>query len=200
VVNPSRPASLQTQTSQLILYLIQSLASQLKGSAMPSRRVAAKLNAGTYFLTLSVQRWYYLFDRHNRWQIISDSIRYCQNNKGLELNGYVFMLNHIHLIVTSPDMAGFLRDFKRFTSAKFKTNLETTEPSVLKLFIDEQGSYRFWTETNAPKKIENPAFYLQKLNYIHENPVRKGYVGCPEHWLWSSANPDSPLLTKFLTG
>lgn len=33
-------------------------------------------------------------------------------------------------------MAGFLRDFKRFTSAKFKANLETTEPSVLKLFVD----------------------------------------------------------------
>jgi len=105
---------------------------------MPSRRVAAELNAGTYYLTLTVQRWYYLFDRYNRWQIMSDSIRYCQDNKGLELNGYVFMLNHIHLIATSPDMAEFLRDFKRFTTAKFKTNLETTEPSVLKLFVDAQ--------------------------------------------------------------
>ena len=131
---------------------------------MPSLRVAAELNAGTYYLTLTVQRWYYLFDRYNRWQIMADSILYCQDNKGLELNGYVFMLNHIHLIVTSPDIAGFLRDFKRFTTAKFKANLETTEPNVLKLFIDAQGNYRFWMETNAPKKIENPDFYLQKLN------------------------------------
>ncbi|MDD5460771.1 MAG: hypothetical protein PHG00_03930 [Methylococcales bacterium] len=66
---------------------------------MPSRRVAAELNAETYYRTLSVQRWYYLFDRYNRWQIMSDSSRYCLDNKGLELNGYVFMLNHIHLIV-----------------------------------------------------------------------------------------------------
>ena len=166
---------------------------------MPSRRVAAELNAGTYYLTLTVQRWYYLFDRYNRWEILSDSIRYCQDNKGLELNGYVFMLNHIHLIATSPDMAGFLRDFKRFTSAEFRHNLETTEPNVLKLFVDAQGSYRFWMETNAPKKIENPAFYHQKLNYIHQNPVRKGYVSRPEHWHWSSANPASPLLNKLLT-
>jgi len=165
---------------------------------VPSRRIAAELNAGTYYLTLTVQRWYYLFDRYNRWQIMADSIRYCQDNKGLELNGYVFMLNPIHLIVTSPDMAGFLRDFKRFTTAKFKTNLEIAEPSVLKLFVDAQGSYRFWMETNAPKKIENPAFYLQKLNYIHENPVRKGYVYRPEYWLWSSANPASPLFTTLL--
>jgi putative transposase len=165
---------------------------------MPSRRVPAELNAGTYYLTLTVQRWYYLFDRYNRWQILADSIRYCQDNKGLELNGYVFMLNHIHLIATSPDMAGFLRDFKRFTSAKFKANLETTEPSVLKLFVDAQGSYQFWMETNTPKQIENPAFYRQKLNYIHENPLRKGYVTRPEYWHWSSANPASPLFIKFL--
>jgi len=165
---------------------------------MPSRRVATELNAGTYFLTLTVQRWYYLFDRYNRWRILADSILYCQHNKGLELNGYVFMLNHIHLIVTSPDVAGFLRDFKRFTSAKLKENLATTEPSVLKLFVDTQGDYRFWMETNAPKKIENPAFYRQKLNYIHENPVRKGYVSRPEHWLWSSANPASPLPTHLI--
>ena len=167
---------------------------------MPSRRVAADLNVGTYYLTLTIQRWYYLFDRYNRWQILAESLRYCQENKGLELNGYVFMLNHIHLIATSPDMAGFLRDFKRFTSVQFKSNLETTEPSVLKLFMDDKGKYRFWMETNAPKKIENPQFYLQKLNYIHENPVRKGYVAYAEHWIWSSANRASSLQIRILFG
>jgi hypothetical protein len=68
---------------------------------------------------------------------------------------------------------------------KFKENLEATEPSVLKLFVDTDGKYRFWMDTNAPKKIENPGFYVQKLNYIHENTVRKGYVARPEHWVWS---------------
>lgn len=167
---------------------------------MPSRRVAAELNSGTYFLTLTIQRWYYLFDRHNRWQILADSLRYCQEHKGLELNGYVFMLNHIHLIVTCSDVAGFLRDFKRYTSVQFKRNLEATEPSVLSLFVDAEGSYRFWMATNAPKKIENPQFYLQKLNYLHENPVRKGYVAVAEHWVWSSANSTSPLQVSVLFG
>lgn len=165
---------------------------------MPSRRIATELNSGTYYLTLTVQRWYYLFDRFNRWQILADSLRYCQQQKGLELNGYVFMLNHLHLIVTSPDVAGFLRDFKRFTSKKLKENIETHEPRVLELFIDESGKYHFWHDTNAPKKIENPAFYLQKLNYIHENPVRKGYVERPEYWRWSSANSSSALVVSFL--
>lgn len=150
---------------------------------MPSRRIASELSAGTYFLTLTVQRWYYLFDRQGRWDILADSIRYCQENKGLELNGYVFMLNHIHLIATSQDMPGFIRDFKHHTSKQFRLNLTATEPRVLQLFVDHEAKYQFWQNTNAPKKIEHPNFYRQKLNYIHDNPVRKGYVQRPEYWL-----------------
>ena len=76
---------------------------------MPSRRIAVNLNSGTYYMTLTIQRWYYLFDRHNRWQILAESLRYCQEHKGLELNGYVFMLNHIHLIATSEAGRGMYR-------------------------------------------------------------------------------------------
>jgi putative transposase len=43
---------------------------------------------------------------------LAESLRYCQESKGLELNGYVFMLNPIRLIATLPDMAGFMRDLK----------------------------------------------------------------------------------------
>jgi putative transposase len=164
---------------------------------MPSRRISKKLNAGIYFLTMTIHRWYYLFDRHNRWKILADSIHYCQQNKELTLHAYVFMLNHIHLIVASKDVAGFVRDFKKFTSKQLKSNIEQTEPSVLSLFLDNEGHYQFWMNTNAPKKIENGPFLLQKIEYIHNNPVRKSYVAKPEHWLWSSANPNSPLeVTK----
>jgi REP element-mobilizing transposase RayT len=94
-------------------------------------------------------------------------------------------------------MADLVRDFKKFTSKKFKLNLEQTEPTVLQLFMDEAtGAYQFWKKDNSPKIIESPTFYLQKLNYIHNNPVRKGYVARPEPWIWSSANPDSPRKAR----
>jgi REP element-mobilizing transposase RayT len=109
------------------------------------------------------------------------------------------MLNHLQLIVTSSDMAGFLRDFKKLTSKQFKENLQANEPSVLILFVNDEGQYRFWMDDNTTKKVENDGFYLQKLNYIHENPVRKGYVACPEYWFWSSANPALPLPVRILT-
>ena len=165
---------------------------------MPNKRIRQDSNTQTYFLTMTIERWYYIFDRYHRWEILADSMRSCQENKGLDLNGYVFMLNHIHMIASAPDIIGFIRDFKKFISKKLKENLMEYEPSVLPLFInDETQRYHFWQQSNAPTLIESKYFYWQKLNYIHNNPVRKGYVTQAEHWQWSSAHFQSPLLTRF---
>jgi len=147
-------------------------------------------------LTLTVKNWYYIFDRYDRWDILVDSLQYCKLNKDLKLYGFVFMLNHIHLIVHSTNIAGFIRDFKRYTSKKIIENIRKTEPNVLTLFQKENSQYQLWTKTNIPKKIESEKFFLQKLNYIHENPVRKSYVLKPEHWYWSSVNPDCELQSN----
>ena len=80
---------------------------------MPSIRVSKELNDKAYFLTFTVKNWYYVLDRYNRWNIIANSLKYFQENKELKLYGFVFMINHIHLLVSSPDVAGFIRDFKK---------------------------------------------------------------------------------------
>jgi len=87
---------------------------------MPSARIPKSYNDGTYFLTLTVKNWYYIFDRHNRFNILADSIKHCQTNKRLKLYAYVFMLNHMHLIASAPDTAAFIRDFKKFTSRRYR--------------------------------------------------------------------------------
>lgn len=90
---------------------------------MPSIRINKGLRDGVYFLTFTGKRWYYLFDRHNRWDILLDSLKYCQENKGLIIYNWVLMLNHIHLIAKSDDIIGFVRDFKTFTSKELKRNI-----------------------------------------------------------------------------
>lgn len=111
----------------------------------------------------------------------------------MEIHAYVFMLNHLHLIIEADDVAGCLRDFKRHTATQVKRNIERTESKVLDLFTDQHGKFRLWKPDNQPKLLATEAFALQKWNYIHNNPVVKGYVEKPEHWKWSSANPKSPL-------
>jgi len=51
---------------------------------MPSVRISKELTSGIYYLTFTVRNWYYIFDRHNRFQILADSLKYCQKNKGVE--------------------------------------------------------------------------------------------------------------------
>lgn len=162
---------------------------------MPSARINTNNNRGFYFITLTVKNWYYLFDRYNRWSILAQSLFYCINNKNLSLYGFVFMLNHIHLLFISPDAAGFIRDFKRFTASEMKKNILNNEPQVLKLFMDKEGIFTLWQKTNMPILIESEKVFLQKLEYIHNNPVRKSYVERPEYWYWSSANTKCELKT-----
>ncbi|MFH0776145.1 MAG: transposase [Patescibacteria group bacterium] len=160
---------------------------------MPSQRISKEYSSAMYFLTFTVKNWYYLFDRHNRFEILADSLIYCQKYKQVKIHAYVFMLNHIHLVVSSPDTIGFVRDFKKFTSKEIQKNIIAFEPGVLKLFGAAKGSYEFWQPSNMPKIVESDYFLNQKIEYIHFNPVRKHYVKNPEDWVWSSANPESKV-------
>lgn len=163
---------------------------------MPIPTIRKDNNSGYYFITCTVQHWYYIFDRHNRWQILADSLTYCIREKNLKLFGFVCMLNHIHLLFSSPDSPGFIRDFKKFTSKELKKNILSTEPNLIKLFIDESGKFRLWQDTNMPILIESEKVFVQKLIYIHNNPVSKNYVLKPEYWYWSSANPECPIQVE----
>jgi putative transposase len=154
---------------------------------MPSVRVNKCLNDQTYFITMTVKGWYKVLERNNRWRTLTDSLEYCQKNMGLRIYAYVFMLNHLHLIIQSADVIGFIRQFKSYTAKILLKNIGETEPDILSLFHSGKGGYEFWKKTNKPELIIAEEFFTQKLNYIHNNPVKKGYVIYPEDWEWSSA-------------
>ena len=154
---------------------------------MPSIRINNEDKDQIYFITCTIKNWYHLFDRHNRFEILEKSFEYCQKNKSLKIYAFVFMTNHLHFIGKSKDMGAVLRDMKTFLSKEFKKNILFFEPHVLKIFEDNK-KYQFWEKTNYPKLITSYKFLEQKINYIHNNPVRKEYVHFPEDWKWSSAS------------
>jgi len=51
----------------------------------------------------------------------------------------------------------------------------------------QNTTYQVWEEGNHPQIIESETVMLQKLDYIHWNPVKRGYVDQPEQWRYSSA-------------
>ncbi|MCP4724139.1 MAG: hypothetical protein GY863_03840 [bacterium] len=156
---------------------------------MPSVRVKKELNSEIYFLTICVVDWQYVLDKFDNWEILLDSIVYCQKEKRLKVHSLVFMLNHIHLIIQNQDVAGFIRDFKKYTSKRIKENFNLHDKKLLKYFT-RKNNFQFWQKTNMPELIKTEKFYVQKKQYIENNPVRKKYVKAPQDWVYSSANPE----------
>ena len=156
--------------------------------------------AAIHFITFAVVEWVDVFTRQEYRDIMLDSIRFCQTEKGLLLHCWCMMSNHLHLIVSAKneDLSDVLRDFKKFTSKQVIAAIENNSKEsrkdwMLKIFR-EQGeknsrntSYQFWRQDNQPQELYSAAFIFQKMNYVHNNPVEAGIVEKPEHYLYSSA-------------
>jgi putative transposase len=140
---------------------------------MPSIRVSLQFNQEMHFATLTIKDWQHILAKYKRWDILANSLQYCQKHKHLKIYAYVFMTNHIHLIIKSLDVSGFLRDFKKHTAYELMKNIKINEPELVR-FFKNNDHYSIWEKTNMPKMIESEDFFLQKKNYIEENPVRKG--------------------------
>jgi REP element-mobilizing transposase RayT len=149
-----------------------------------------------YFTTSTIVEWVPVFTTHQYFNIITGSLAHCRREKGLKIYAYVIMLNHIHLIVSSDGQAlsNIFRDFKRFTSTEITRLLKKDgNKRLLHVFEeaafadDRNNDFKVWQDGFHPKAIYGEKFGNQKLEYIHRNPVKKGYVAKPEHWLHSSA-------------
>jgi REP element-mobilizing transposase RayT len=149
-----------------------------------------------YFCTDVISGWQFVFTSPELFQIIIESLSYCQCEKGLNIHGYIIMPNHIHTILSAQqnNLSDILRDYKRFTSRRISKTLESIGNhrlrkyfSVVSHMVGKGNLSKIWQTGSHPILIESEEFFYQKLNYIHENPVRKGYVDRPEHWLYSSA-------------
>lgn len=151
-----------------------------------------------YFLTFQIVGWVDLFTRKDYRDIVIDNLKYCQKNKGLYLYAYVIMSNHIHMMVqnVNGDMSGFIRDFKSYTSMKFIEFIvhgNESRKDWLKVVFAYHGKlksgqeYQIWTHENHAELVYSQKFIEQKVNYIHDNPVKNGIVEKPEDYLYSSA-------------
>ncbi len=153
-----------------------------------------------YFLTFTVVEWVDIFSRQIYKDIIIDSLRYCQINKGLNIYAYVIMTNHVHLLVNceNEDLSDIVRDFKKFTSKKILETIQNEKESrkrwMLNLFSFEatkhtrNTNYQFWIQDSHPELVYSNKFIKQKILYIHNNPVKAGIVRNPEEYLYSSAS------------
>lgn len=160
-----------------------------------------------YFITLTVVDWVDIFTRQLYKDYLVDNLAYCQKNKGLEIFAYVIMTNHLHLVAQAQkNMSDWLRDFKSYTSKGLYRLIETNEEEsrrewMLDIF-KQQGKandlnkeFQVWQNGSHPTCLSRHYISMiqQKINYMHDNPIRAGFVPEAYMYTYSSANPLSPL-------
>ena len=151
-------------------------------------------NYKPYFLSGTVVAWLPVFSYPRFAEIILDSWRFLQQERGITIYGFVVMENHIHWIARGEELAKHAQYFKSYTARRILDDLHMAgfemlleELKFFKLRHKGKQSFQFWQEGNYPVEIQNEAMLKQKLDYIHQNPVRRGYVSDPAHWRYSSA-------------
>ena len=151
-------------------------------------------NEHPYFLTCTIVGWVAVFTRPEAVQIIFDSWEFLRREKGFRLFGYVVLENHLHLIASAPNLANAIKSFKMFTARQIIDLLDRHQAKVLlkqlralKLRHKTESEYQVWEEGSKPKQIGSDEMMRQKLEYMHNNPVKRGYVDEPVHWRYSSA-------------
>ena len=138
--------------------------------------------------------WQPVFTRQESVQILFDSFIWSQENTDFKLHAFVVLENHLHFIATASQQSKCMQQFKSFTARQILDLLEQNKASTLLKYFAYykrkhkiESQYQFWQEGSHPEEMNNETLFRQRLDYIHNNPVKRGYVDLPEHWRYSSA-------------
>jgi putative transposase len=154
-----------------------------------------------YFVTFATEAWVDVFTRPAYRDVVVESLKYCQKEKGLVIYAWCLMSNHLHLVIASTGIVqieDIIRDFKKYTSVQICRAIEENEHesrrvwmlNIFRIAAAETGKhvkYKFWKHEYHPIELFSNAVIDQKVNYIHDNPVKEFLVENPEDYIYSSA-------------
>ena len=164
-----------------------------------SRKYKFRNPDGLYFVTFTVINWIDFFIRPEYHEVILESWKYCQINKSLRIHAWCIMTSHVHMIISSEnELSAIMRDMKSNTSRQLRKALsdhpsESRREWILRMMKKEgiengnNKDFQFWQQNNHPIELVSNFMLEQKLNYIHMNPVKAGFIQKAEHYIYSSA-------------
>ena len=132
-------------------------------------------------------------DRTRIWFI--DSLAVAKNEHKFDIWAYVLMPEHVHLLIypleKSYSISEILKDIKQPVTRKAVRFVRQQSPKFLARMADAQSNgttkYRFWQRGGGyDRNLVSPAIIHSTIDYIHDNPVRRGLVERAEDWYWSS--------------
>ncbi|OOE89271.1 REP-associated tyrosine transposase [Salinivibrio sharmensis] len=146
-----------------------------------------------HFVTLTVLHWIPVFTRPDTVNILLDALRFL-NKDGLKVYAWVVLENHCHLVLQGKALD---HDIARLKSWTARNLIQYLAERNVKQILDQLAfykkahkgdrAYQFWQEGVHPELIQSDAMMRQKIEYIHQNPVKRGYVDEADHWRYSNA-------------
>ena len=174
-----------------------SLVRDTEERVVPHRKTIRHFNepGHVHFLTFSCYRQLPFFksDRTKEWLI--EAIAKAREKHDFALLAYVIMQEHAHLLIQPPaldyDISAILKATKQAVARRAKRFLEEENLGWLKKLTVKSGSrevFRFWQAgPGYDRNIRDENELLEKIQYVHNNPVKNGLAATPEGWIWSSA-------------
>jgi REP element-mobilizing transposase RayT len=148
-----------------------------------------------YFYTDTINNFQHLLADDNLKMIVINSLKYLVEKGLVETYGYVIMPNHIHLIWNILQQNGKespAGSFAKFTAHEFKKYLTIKSPNLLLQYQSnkEDRKFQFWKRDPLAIPLSTEAIFIQKLEYIHNNPLKEKWQlsKFAEDYKWSSAN------------
>src|ERR1700712_4557652 len=146
------------------------------------------------FFTATNLEWKHLLKDDKYKNIIIDSLRFLVANNRVKVYSFVIMPNHLHLIWQiqfGHRRENVQRDFLKFTAQQIRFDLQANNPEFLKSFEvnAKDRKYQFWERNPLSIDLFSEHVFVQKSEYIHNNPVQPKWNLCelPEYYHYSSA-------------
>jgi putative transposase len=137
---------------------------------MNRARVRYQQTGESHFLTFSCYRRRAYLSTEGAMDLFEDALELMRGRYLFVVAGYVVMPEHVHLLINEPKRA-----------------LLSKAIQALKLSVSMRRRERpFWQAHYYDFNVSTHEELVEKLRYIHRNPVRRGLVAKPESWKWSS--------------
>jgi putative transposase len=147
-----------------------------------------------YFITNTIVAWLPVFSQPEFASVVIESWNFLQKERAIDLMAFVVMENHVHWIGAGPDLAKRVGEFKSFSATSIIKRMQAKgydtllqELSFYKARHKLDQDHQLWQEGSHPQQIDSDEMMWQKIEYIHNNPLRRGYIDDPTHWRYSSA-------------
>jgi putative transposase len=151
------------------------------------------------FITTSTYRRARLFTCQRFCWTFVETLRQLRQETGFLPLGWVLMPEHFHLLIRPQPAAatvGFMQELKKRSAQEIIAVLARSQDrsrcrtllARLRLppTVHSDPYHRLWQRRYVPFNVFTEKKYMEKLDYMHNNPVMKGLVSSPDQWPWSS--------------